>query len=154
MARSVQSQSIDSASSPDMDLSSRKLPPVASLSVTSMALVIIGGIYLASYLPKRAPLAPAYGLLAASALVLAVAVILLLNIKSFAWKRFFSVLKWTFLGYVVEAGMLEYVFVYDKVRGSMLVILTLMLLIFAVSIPLLLGFSVARYQLPDSSSES
>jgi hypothetical protein len=153
MAASIEHDLAGAGSSAEPDLLNRKLPPVASLSVASMALVIIGGIYLASYLPKRAPLAPAYGLLAAAAVVLAVAVALLGSIKSFAWKRFFSVLKWTFLGYVVEAGMLEYVFVYDKVRGTMLVILTLMLLIFAVSIPLLLGFSVARYQLPDSPSE-
>ena len=44
--------------------------------------------------------------------------------------------------------MLEYVFIYDHTRGSQLLILTGMLLVFAANIPLLLGFSVARFQEP------
>jgi hypothetical protein len=40
------------------------------------------------------------------------------------------------------------VFIYDHTRGSQLVILTAMLAVFAVNIPLLLGFSVARFQDP------
>jgi hypothetical protein len=38
------------------------------------------------------------------------------------------------------------VFIYDHTRGSQLLILSLMLVVFAVDIPLLLGFSVARFQ--------
>jgi uncharacterized membrane protein len=49
----------------------------------------------------------------------------------------------------VIAGMLEYVFVYDHTRGTQLVILSLMLFVFALNIPMLLGFSVARFQEPD-----
>jgi hypothetical protein len=44
--------------------------------------------------------------------------------------------------------MLEYVFVADHTRGGTLVVLTLMLLIYAVDIPVILAFSVARYQEP------
>ena len=40
--------------------------------------------------------------------------------------------------------MLEFVFVLDGTRGTMLVVLTLMLAFFAVDIPLILAFSVAR----------
>ena len=50
--------------------------------------------------------------------------------------------------YVVIAGMLEYVFVYDHTSGTQLLILTLMLVVFAVNVPMLLGFSVARFQEP------
>ena len=49
---------------------------------------------------------------------------------------------------VKNAGMLEYAFVYDGTSGSQLVILTAMLVVFAINIPLLLGFSVARFQDP------
>jgi hypothetical protein len=42
--------------------------------------------------------------------------------------------------------MLEYVFVLDGTRGSTLVVMTVMLAIFAVDVPVLLAFSVARYQ--------
>jgi len=42
--------------------------------------------------------------------------------------------------------MLEFVFVLDHTRGGLLIVLTLMLAVFAVNVPLLLAFSVARYQ--------
>jgi len=44
--------------------------------------------------------------------------------------------------------MLEFVFLYDHTLGFMLIALTVSLIIFALDIPLLLGFSVARYQDP------
>jgi hypothetical protein len=47
--------------------------------------------------------------------------------------------------------MLEYVFVADGVRGTTLVLTTLMLAVYALDIPLVLAFSVARYQSPAES---
>ena len=44
----------------------RKVPPVTGLWMLSLALIAGGVSYLAAYLPKRAPLGPAVGLLAAS----------------------------------------------------------------------------------------
>ena len=44
------------------------------------------------------------------------------------------------------AGMIGYAFVYDGTRGEGLVVLVGMLAVFAIAVPLLLGFSVARYQ--------
>ena len=73
-------------------------------------------------------------------------VILLSRIKPFAWKVFWQVAAWSLLAYAVIAGILLFVFVYDHTRGFMLVALALSLLFFAVDIPLLLGYSVARYQ--------
>ncbi|MGH8980497.1 MAG: hypothetical protein ACRDWE_05690 [Acidimicrobiales bacterium] len=122
------------------------LPPVPLACVSSMALVLASGIYLAAHLPHRAPLGPAVGLVAGGGAVLVVAVVLVARLGSFAWESFLLVAKWALLAYVVIAGILEYVFVYDGTRGSMLVLLTLSLLIFAVDIPILLGFSVARFQ--------
>src|SRR5579862_4765063 len=111
-----------------------------------MALVLVSGIYLTSYLPRRAPLGPAVGLLAASGAALVLAVVLVARTRDFAWGSFFTVVKWALLAYAVIGGLLEYVFVFDGTRGSMLVLLTLSLLVFAVDIPVLLGFSVARFQ--------
>lgn len=121
-------------------------PPIPGVCVGSMGLVIVAGIYLAAHLPARAPLAPAIGLLAGSGALLLAAVGLVIRLRDFAWDSFFLVLKWASLAYLVIAGMLEYIFVYDGTRGSMLVILTLSLLVFAVDIPVLLAFSVARFQ--------
>ncbi|HLG66548.1 MAG TPA: hypothetical protein VKV36_01595 [Acidimicrobiales bacterium] len=113
-----------------------------------MALVIVGGIYLAAHLPRRADLGPAIGLLSASGALLATAVALLARVRPFARQVFFRVAGWALLAYVVIAGMLEYVFVLDGTRGELLAVLTLMLVVFALDIPFLFGFSVARYQEP------
>lgn len=123
-------------------------PPIPLVCVSSMALVLVSGIYLAAYLPRRAPLGPAVGLVAAAGAVLLLAVALVVRLRRFAWETFFVVVKWASLAYLVIAGVLEYVFVYDGTRGTMLVLLTLSLLVFAVDIPVLLGFSVARFQVP------
>jgi hypothetical protein len=126
----------------------RRLPPVAHLAVLSMALVVAGGIYMAAHLPSRPPLGAAVGLLAASGAVVAANLMLLARIKGFAWASFFLVVRWALLAYFVIGGLLEYVFVLDGTRGASLAVLTSMLAVFAVNIPVLLAFTVARYQAP------
>lgn len=123
----------------------RSLPPISELAAGSLALIVVGGIYLASYVPRSVPLAPAMVLLVISAAVLVANVVLLRRVADFAWGRFFQVFKWTLLAYTVIAGMIGYAFISDGTRGSVLVVLLLMLVIFAVDIPFLLAFSVARY---------
>jgi hypothetical protein len=111
-----------------------------------MALVIVGGIYMAAHMPARAPLGLPIGLLvAAGALVLA-NLAQLARLQRFAWTIFWLVGKWALVAYLVITGMLEYIFVLDGTRGSTLVVMTVMLAIFAVDVPVLLAFSVARYQ--------
>ena len=92
---------------------------------------------------------PAAGLLAAAAVAAAVNVINLCRIATFAWNVFFLVGGWALAAYRVIAGMLEYVFVLDHTRGSLLVVMTLMPAVFAIDVPMLLAFSVARYQPAD-----
>jgi hypothetical protein len=41
--------------------------------------------------------------------------------------------------------MIEYAFLQNHVRGGTLVVLTLSLCVFAIHVPTLLGFTVARY---------
>ena len=125
---------------------SRKVPPVTGLWMLSLALIAGGVSYLAAYLPKRAPLGPAVGLLVAAAVVLVVGVVLLARQRDFAWRRFRQVAGWTLLAYVVIAGMIEYAFVYDHTRGAVLVVMTSMLFVFMLAPPLLVGFTVARFQ--------
>jgi hypothetical protein len=118
---------------------------IAGLLVASLALVITGGIILGSFLPRRPPMVPAWALLGVSLVALGTAISMLARLRPFAWRRFFTVARWALLGFVVEAGMLEYVFVSDGVRGEMLVVLSAMLAVFAVDIPVILAFGVARY---------
>jgi len=124
----------------------RKVPPVTLLGMSSIALIAGGVSYLAGYLPKRAPLGPAVGMLIASAVILAAAVVLLARERDFAWRRFFQVGGWTLLAYFVIAGMIEYAFVYDHTHGAVLVVMTLMLVVFLLAPPLLVAFTVARFQ--------
>lgn len=130
--------------------SEHRLPPITQLAIASMILIVIGGIYLASHLPHAAPLGLPIALVAVSILLMLANVVALSRLREFAWDSFFLVGRWTLLAYVVIAGMLEYIFVIDGTRGGALVTLTLMLVVYAVDIPLLLAFSVARYQPVDS----
>ena len=128
----------------------RDLPPIQQIGVGVLALIVVGGIFTASHLPRHVPQGPTIALLAAAAALMAVNAVLLSRIDDFAWRSFRQVAGWVLLAYVIIAGMLEYVFVYDGTRGTQLLILTLMLVVFAVDIPMLLGFSVARFQDPDA----
>ena len=122
-----------------------RLPPVTALGMLSLALVLVAGIYLSAHLPEHVPLGPAVALLAASALVLLGNVLALSRVRGFAWGRLFEVGKWALLAYSIIAAMIEYVFLRNHTSGGPLVVLTLSLIVFAVNVPLLIGFTVARY---------
>ena len=127
----------------------RTYPPVAWLSTGALCLVIFGGILLASYAPREAPVSVTFPLLGAASALLVSSVIQLVRLKEFSWTTFTTVFKWALLAYVITAGMIEFAFVRDHTRGSSLVLVTLMLVIFAVSVPITIAFTVARYAEPD-----
>ncbi len=129
-----------------------RLPPVTPLAMVSLALIVAGGIYLSSHVPNHVPLAPAVVLLGLSAILLFVNVGMLARVREFDWPRFFQVARWSLLAYVVIAGMIEYVFVRNHLSGGPLVVLTLSVVIFAVHVPMLVGFTVARYYAPAPST--
>jgi hypothetical protein len=126
-------------------MSERRLPPVTALAMTSLALIVAGGIYLAAHLPNHVPLAPAAILLALSATLLVANLITLARVPGFNWGRFFQVARWALLAYAITAGMIAYAFLYDGVSGGTLVVLMLSLVVYAVHVPMLIGFTVARY---------
>jgi hypothetical protein len=127
-------------------MSAQRLPPVTELGVVSMALIVAGGITIAAKLPGDVPLTLPVLLLAASSLVMLANLVALARTPGFNWDAFFGVAKWALLAYCVIAGMLWFVFVHDGTRGGVLAVLTLSLVVFAVHVPLLIGFTVARYQ--------
>jgi uncharacterized membrane protein len=134
-------------------MNEQKLPPVTQLAMASLMLIVAGGIYLSSHLPKAASLTPAIVLLALSALLLAANLFLLSRVQGFAWERFFQVGKWSLLAYVAIGAMIEYAFLRNHVRGGPLVVLTLSLAVFAVHVPTLVGFTVARYHQPEVTGQ-
>jgi hypothetical protein len=111
-----------------------------------MALIVAGGISIAAKLPGDVPLGLPVALLAASALLMVVNLVALSRVEGFNWHAFFAVARWALVAYGVIAAILEFVFVNDGTRGGVLVVLTLSLLVYAVHVPLLIGFTVARYQ--------
>ena len=126
----------------------RRFPPINEVAMASLALTVVGGIYLASSIPRQPSLAPAVALVIASGALLIWSVVATARLRDFAWYRFRQVGLRALGAYVVEAGILEYVFVYDRVRGGLLVVLTLMLVIFGVVVPLMIAFTSARYAEP------
>lgn len=124
----------------------RKLPPVTEIGAASMIAIAVGVIYNASYLPKHAQTGVAVAILVVAAALQLLNAVLLARLREFAWARFRQVAGWSLLAYAVIAGMIEYAFVYDHTRGTQLVILTLMLALFMLNVPVLIAFTVARYQ--------
>jgi lipopolysaccharide export LptBFGC system permease protein LptF len=86
------------------------------------------------------------GLLVGGGALTIVAVVLLSRVRPFAWATFFLVARWALLAYVVIAGLLGFVFIYDHTRGSTLAVLLLTLVVFALDVPMVIAFTVARYQ--------
>jgi hypothetical protein len=113
--------------------------------MASLALIVAGGIYLSSHIPQHVPLAPAVVLLCGSALLLVVNLAMLTRVRGFAWGRFFEVAKWSLVAYAIMAGLIEYAFLRNHLSGGPLVVLTLSLVIYAVHVPTLIGFTVARF---------
>ena len=130
-------------------MASRRLPPVAEIAVVSIALMLAGGIYLAAHLPGHPSLAVPVATLAAGGAATLADLVLLSRIKPFAWPVFFQVFRWGLLAYLVIAGVLGFVFIHDQSAGATLAVLVATLAVFfAVNVPLILAFTVARYQQP------
>jgi hypothetical protein len=129
-------------------MTERRLPPVTQVGMASLALIVAAGIYLSAHLPEHVPLGPAIALLVASALLLAGNLFALSRVEGFPWRRFFDVAKWALLAYAIVAGTIEYAFLRNHLSGGPLVVLTLSLVVFAVHVPMLIGFTVARYDEP------
>ena len=127
-------------------MTEKRYPPVTQLGMVSLALIVAGGIYLSSHIPQHVPLGPAIALLVASTLVLGVNLAWLSRVSDFPWERFFQVGRWSLLAYLFTAGMIEYAFLRDHLSGGPLVILTLSLVVYALQVPTLIGFTVARYE--------
>ena len=129
-------------------MTERKFPPFTELGMLSLALIVIGGIYLSSHIPQHVPLGLPTALLIASAALAVVNLVLLSRVPGFAWARFFQVGKWALAAYLFTAALIEYAFLRNHLRGGPLVILTLSLLVYAVQVPAMIAFTVARYDTP------
>ena len=122
-------------------------PPAAELATVSLALVVVGGVFMAAYFPTRPPLTLPIALVAASAALLGSAIVLLVRWRGFAWAAFSLVVRWALVAYVISAGMIEFSFVRNHAAGGPLLVVSAMLVLFAVDVPVIIAVTVARYQL-------
>ncbi|MFZ1995910.1 MAG: hypothetical protein WAU75_17500 [Solirubrobacteraceae bacterium] len=126
-------------------MSERKHPPFTEVGMLSLALVVIGGIYLSAHIPQHVSLGLPTALLIASGLLVVVNLAQLSRVPGFAWPRFFQVAKWALAAYLFTAALIEFAFLRNHLKGGPLVILTLSLLVYAVQVPAMIAFTVARY---------
>ena len=131
----------------------RRFPPIIPLVIGALSLVVIGGVYLAAHFPRRPPLTFPIGLLVASVVVFVVATVMLARLRDFAWERFRLVFCWALLAYVVQAGMIEFAFAHNHATGTPLVVISLMLVMFALTVPFMIAFTAARYASPPQTPE-
>ncbi len=124
-------------------------PPVTEVGMASLGLIVAGGIYLASHIPEQVPLAPAIILLILSAALLVFNIVSMMRVDDFPWRRFFEVARWALLAYTITAGLIAFVFIRNQVSGATLAILLLSLVVYALQVPILIGFTVARYYNPE-----
>jgi uncharacterized membrane protein YeiB len=129
-------------------MSERKHPPFTEVGMLSLALIVIGGIYLSSHIPQHVALGLPTALLVASGALVVINLALLSRVPGFAWPRFFQVGKWALAAYLFTAALIEYAFLRNHLKGGPLVILTLSLLVYAVQVPAMIAFTVARYDTP------
>jgi hypothetical protein len=133
------------------DLRQADFPPVMPIAISTLVLIVAGGIVVAAQYGRPPKLTVPVVLLGLAALLLVVNAVLVVRIREFARPVFHRVLGWALLAYVVIAGILEFVFVFDHTPGRELSLFTGMLVLFALDVPLMLAFSVARWQPPDAT---
>ena len=133
------------------DLRQAGFPPVMPIAISTLVLIVAGGIVVAAQYGRPPKLTVPVILLGLAAVLLLVNAVLVVRIKEFARPVFHRVLGWALLAYVVIAGILEYVFVYDHTPGRELALFSAMLVLFAIDVPLMLSYSVARWQPPDAT---
>lgn len=120
--------------------------PIVTCAIGSIVCAFLAVGIEASYLPKSAPLAWPIAFLGVSGVLSLATAGLLMRLRQFAWQLFFAVARWVLVLTSIFAAMAMYVFIADGTGGTQLTILVIVLLLAALNIPMLLGFSVARHE--------
>ena len=120
---------------------------MAGLTTVSLAVVVVGGILMASYVPGRPPLGLPTALACIGTTLVPVSVVLQSRLTDLAWGRF--------RGVPAGAAGLRHLGRDDLIRvrprphpGAPVALVMLMLVIFAADVPLIIAFTVARYSSP------
>jgi hypothetical protein len=123
-----------------------KRPPIWECGVAALICVAISVIYLAAYIPNAPNTTLPIVLLSAGTLFIIAQLVMIGSLDHFSRSSFHTVSLYALAAYTVIGGMIEYVFIKNGTRGEELALLTWGLVLFVIDVPLILGFSVARYQ--------
>lgn len=127
----------------------RSMPPVTGLGMASLACAVVSGVIVASQVGMDDPPMVVPTMFVAAALLLEIAtVVVLVRIRPFAWDRFRLVFSVGLAAYVLRA-IIAWAFVINDVPAGPMTILSLGLVVFATIVPVMLAFTVARYQAVD-----
>jgi hypothetical protein len=127
--------------------------PIVAATIGSIVSAFLAVGFIASYLPRPAPMAWPVGFLIASGLLWVAGLALLLRLQRFAWSLFFAVARWISVLTVLFAGMAVYVFIADGTSGGTLAVMVTVLVLAAINIPIVVGFSVARHEREPATGE-
>lgn len=127
----------------------RTLPPIPALCEASLAATIAAAVVLAAQLPSTSDLLGPILLAGIAWLLIAITAIVLATIRPFNFRVLKMVSLRQFLAELVVAGMLEFVFLRDHLPAGPLVVFTILVGSFSVSVAMLIGFQVARWQEPE-----
>jgi hypothetical protein len=131
------------------------MPPPSVFAVVVLMLVLGAIGTLASYLPGPAPLDVTLPLIEVALVAFAVAVWRLFLTRTYAWATFFAVARPAFWASATGAGIVELTFRHDDTTGWSFAILSTGLVLIALDLPLLLGYSVARHvPMPEPEKEA
>jgi len=130
---------------PNLAILTRPFPPTVPIVMASLASVLIGGIWLASFVPRKPPLGVPTVLGALGVVLLVVGLLLLTRVPWVSKTPFPVVWRWAFLAYLVIAALIWFAFFHNHTRGATLALVTVMLAVFALDVPTLIAATVARY---------
>lgn len=124
----------------------RKLPPVVPVAMLGLTLAITGGVIVVGQIGEKPSLAVPTVFMSGAIILELAAIVMLVTIRPFAWPRFALVFRWTLLAYVLQSAIIEWSFIVNDVPGRPLAVLSAGLVVFATIVPLMIAFTVARYQ--------
>lgn len=127
----------------------RKLPPVVEVAMVALAAAVTGGVILASQVTEDPSLVFPTVLMIVAAVLELVSIVLAVRVRPFAWDRFRQVYLWGFVAYAIQGGMIEWSFAKNDTPSGPLTLLTIGIVVFSTIVPLMIAFTVARYQAVD-----
>lgn len=128
----------------------RRLPPIVGLAMAALTFAVVGGVIVAAQFGLTGASLVVPAVFVVGALVLeAITVVVMARIRPFAWVRFRQVFLIALAAYVLQSAIIGWTFLKNDTPAGPLLVLTGGLVVFATIVPLMIAFTVTRYQAVD-----